>query len=242
MTSGRLDASLCIVIAIEGTGLGPSQRTLLERLKRLGTAALGDLEKDLGLARETVRDHLKALGAQGLVERAGLVREGPGRPQVLYRLSAQGERLFPRREGELLRELAGFLIEDGREELLAAFFDHRTAGKRERLRARVAGLDPDRRLREVAAILTEEGFLAEVSAAAGGGSPRLRLCHCPLREVVAVSHLPCRAELALVEELLGRSLVRETFIPDGASACTYALLDHSPEAETAGAAIPAGRR
>lgn len=227
--------------AIEGPGLGPSQRLLLERLKRLGTATLGDLEGDLGLARETVRDHLKALGAEGLVERAGLLREGPGRPQVLYRLSAQGERLFPRREGELLRELAGFLLEGGREDLLAAFFDRRAQGRRDRLRARVAGLDPERRLREVAAILTEEGFLAEITEP-GGGSPRLRLCHCPLREVVAVSHLPCRAELALVEELLGRSLVRETFIPDGASACTYALLDHSPEAATAGAAIPAGRR
>ena len=96
-------------------------------------------------------------------------------------------------------------------------------------------------MKTVAAILTEEGFLAEVTEP-GGGSPRLRLCHCPLREVVAVSHLPCRAELALVEELLGCRLERETFIPDGASACTYALLDRSPDVATAGAAIPAGRR
>lgn len=226
--------------AIEGPGLGTSQRILLERLKRLGTASLGELEGDLGLARETVRDHLKALGAEGLVERAGVRREGPGRPQVLYRLSAEGERLFPRREGELLRELAAFLIDDGREELLAGFFDRRAAAKRERLAARVAGLDPERRLREVAAILTEEGFLAEVAAPAGStaardaaGPPRLRLCHCPLREVVAVSHLPCRAELALIEELLGRRLARETFIPHGASACTYAVLDRAFDAPDA---------
>lgn len=218
--------------AIEGPGLGTSQRILLERLKRLGSAALGELEGDLGLARETVRDHLKALGAEGLVERAGVRREGPGRPQVLYRLSAEGERLFPRREGELLRELAGFLIDDGREELLAAFFERRAAGKRERLAARIAGLGPERRLREIAAILTEEGFLAEVAEPAAG-APRLRLCHCPLREVVAVSHLPCRAELALIEDLLGRRLERETFIPDGASACTYAVLDRAADASGA---------
>jgi predicted ArsR family transcriptional regulator len=225
------------VDAIEGPGLGSSQRTLLERLKRLGTASLGELEGDFGLARETVRDHLKALGAEGLVERAGVRREGPGRPQVLYRLSAEGERLFPRREGELLRELATFLIDDGREDLLAAFFERRAAGKRERLAARVAGLDPEPRLREVAAILTEEGFLAEAAGTAGtpgvAGPPRLRLCHCPLREVVAVSHLPCRAELALIEELLGRRLERQTFIPDGASACTYAVLERAGDASDA---------
>lgn len=226
--------------AIESPGLGSSRRTLLERLKRLGTATLGELEGDLGLARETVRDHLKALGADGLVERAGVRRDGPGRPQVLYRLSADGEGLFPRREGELLRELATFLVEDGREDLLASFFERRASAKRARLHARVAALDPERRLREVAAILTEEGFLAE-GVAEAGGPPRLRLCHCPLREVVAVSHLPCRAELALIEELLGRALERETFIPDGASACTYAVLDHarSTDPEPSPAASPA---
>lgn len=208
---------------ILGPGLGESQRTLLDLLKRRGEATLAELETGLDLARETLRDHLKALAAEGLVERAGLRRRGPGRPQVVYRLSSSGQELFPRREGRLLRELATFLLSRGHSELLQTFFEERVGRKRDELQRRVAGLEGVERFREVAKILSEEGFLAEVTEDGSGDRFHLRLCHCPLREIVAVSHLPCRAEMALVEELLGESLRRESFIPHGGSSCTYVL-------------------
>lgn len=205
-----------------GPGLGESQRAILELLKRRGKATLAELESGLELARETLRDHLKALAAAGLAQRAGVRREGPGRPQVVYRLGPRGEELFPHREGELLRELATFLLEQGNGQLLESFFDQRATGKRERLRRRVEGLHGMERLRQVAQALSEEGFVAEASEPAAGRL-RLRLCHCALREVVNVSQLPCRAEMALVEELLGAALTRESFMPDGDASCTYTL-------------------
>lgn len=204
-----------------GPGLGESQSAILQLLLRFGEATLSDLEAHLGLATETLRDHLKALAAKELVERAGLRREGPGRPHVLYRLSSSGTRLFPRREGELLQELVVFLQDTGNIRLLEAFFEARTRSKRERLAGRVAGLHGDDRFEEVARILSEEGFVAETESTSRG--PELRLCHCPLREIVAVSGLPCRAELQLVRELLGEELHRVSFIPDGDSACAYLI-------------------
>lgn len=203
------------------TGFGDSQSRLLRQVKRLGEATLAELEDEIGLARESLRDHCRALEAQGLVERAGVRRAGAGRPQVLYRLTERGEELFPRREGELLGELVRFLDENDREELLGRFFDERADRRRPALLRRVAGLSGDALLDEVAAILSEEGYLAE--PVGEGGEARLRLCHCPLRDLVAVSHLPCRAELALVEDLLGTSLARESFMPNGDSSCTYRL-------------------
>jgi predicted ArsR family transcriptional regulator len=207
---------------ILGTGLGESQRFILERLKRRGEVTLADLESEVTLARETLRSHLKSLAAQGLVERAGVVREGPGRPQVRYRLSEAGETLFPRREAVLLGELVRFLLEHGERDTLERFFAERVARKREALRLRVASLEGSERLREVARILSADGFMAEVEERATE-SPRLRLCHCPLRELVAVSHLPCRAEMELVGELVESPLRRESFMPDGDSSCTYSL-------------------
>lgn len=203
-------------------GLGASQRRLLDRLKRRGASTLTELERASGLARESVRDHLRSLAALGLVERSEVRRAGPGRPPLLFRLSARGESLFPRREGELLAELAAFLLAEGGEERLARFFAARAEARRGPLLARVAGLSGVERVREVARILDEEGFLAEVEELSGGaGACRLRLCHCPLAELVRVSRLPCRAELALVEELLGEAPRREEFIPEGATCCTY---------------------
>ncbi len=214
-----------------GPGLGASQRTLLELLKRRGEVTLAEVETGMEVARETVRSHLESLTAQHLIERAGVRRQGPGRPQVVYRLSAQGEALFPRREGEMLAELARYLLQSEHPELLEEFFAARTHLKRERLAQRMEGLEVGERLNEIARSLSTEGYLAE--AELKGGEPiRLRLCHCPLRELVAVTHLPCRAEMKLAEELLGRPLDRIQFMPDGDASCTYAVAS-SPQGDRA---------
>ncbi|MFB6241047.1 MAG: helix-turn-helix transcriptional regulator, partial [Gemmatimonadota bacterium] len=208
-------------------GLGDSQRRLLVELKRRGDATLYDVAGELELAAETVREHLNALTARGLVERTGRRRDGPGRPQIVYALSERGEALFPHREGALLRELASHLVESGREEVLEEFFGRRIGEQRRAAAERLDGLEGGERLREVAALLSEQGFMAEVVGDAADG-PRLRLCHCPLKELVAASRLPCRAEIEFVEELLGADLERESWMPEGDHACTYRLADEAP--------------
>lgn len=220
-------------------GFGDSQTDVLRIVKRLGEATIGELVASLELARETLRDHCRALAAQGLVERAGVRRSGAGRPQVVYRLTARGEELFPRREGELLADLARFLLVDGSEGHLERFFAERAERRRPALERRVAGLDEEARLREVAAILSEEGYLAEPVAGEPEAGSGLRLCHCPLRDLVAVSRLPCRAEMALVEHLLDTPLTRESFMPDGSPSCTYRL---APGPASASAAVGSGVR
>lgn len=206
---------------IASPGIGASQRALLEALKRRGESTLAELEGSVEVAAETVRSHLQALVAQGLVERSGLLRAGPGRPRIRYQLSEAGDALFPQRDRELLRELASFLLDSGHGALLEEFFTERLRRKRAEADARLAGVPESERLDAVAKLLSEEGFLAEVVTDAAGR--HLRLGHCPLRELVEVSRLPCRAEMALVGELLGQPLHRESFIPDGAPSCTYAV-------------------
>lgn len=202
-------------------GLPTSQRRVLELLKRGGPQTVGRLADRLGLAAETVRGHLKTLVGHDLVRRAGKRKEGPGRPEILYGLTGDGEDLFPRGEGRLLRELASYLTEHGHGEVLEDFFEDRLARQRETARQRVRGLEGRERLEEVAAILTEEGFMAEIVE--DGDAPRLRLCHCPLEEMVAVSRLPCGAEIAWIRELLGEELARESWMPEGDRTCTYAV-------------------
>lgn len=213
---------------IASPGIGASQRALLEALKRLGESTLAELVGSLGLASETTRSHLQTLGGQGLVERCGLLRSGPGRPRVRYRLTEAGEALFPRRDRELLRELATFLLDSGQGALLEGFFAERLGRKRAEAEAQLANVPADERLDAVAKLLCDDGFLAEVVTDESGR--HLRLCHCPLRGLVQVSRLPCRAEMELVGALLGETLQRESFIPDGAQSCTYAVgpqNDHS---------------
>ncbi|HVO34382.1 MAG TPA: helix-turn-helix domain-containing protein [Gemmatimonadales bacterium] len=196
-------------------GFGPTRRRLLETLKRRGTVTLHEVSAELGLSRETLREHVQALAAEGLVARAGTRRHGPGRPEVLYGVTPRADALFPQRESQVLADLAAQLLARGHGEELKRFFAQRAARRLRAGRARLSGLRGRRRLEEVARILSEEGYMAEVV------DGTLRLAHCPLMGVVAVTRLPCRAELGMVEALLGRRLRRIDYLPEGGSSCSY---------------------
>jgi len=200
-------------------GLGETQRNVLLALKEQGQSTVAELAGKMGLAPTTLRAHLQALAADGLVARRGSKHGKRGRPDVVFTLGPEGERLFPRQEGELLRELIRHLG-SRREQVLDEFFAARVAARRDRLLPRVEGLQGVERLREVARILSEEGFMARVGAGSDG-KPALHLGHCPIRGVVAETRVPCRYEEALLAELMGSPLTRTDYLPEGGVACTY---------------------
>jgi len=199
--------------------MGESQRSLLAQLKRRGAATVPVLAAALELNPETVRQHLRSLGALGLVRRVGRRVNGPGRPEVVFALTEQAEPLFPRREPELLRDLATHLIEAGEERLLRDFLKQSIAARRPAAMARVANLSGRRRIEEAARVLAELGFMAEVEYAEGAA--RLRLCHCPIRSLVDVTKAPCVVEGRLIADLLGQKSRRIGYLPDGDAACCY---------------------
>jgi len=201
-------------------GLGKSQRAILGLLKRRERSTIPELAADLGLNIETLRGHLKALVARKLVRRAGTrCAGGPGRPEVLYALAPEAEALFPRREGETLHDLAAHLVNSGRADVLREFFERRIGGRRAEALRRVRPLKGRARVEEVARIFSELGFMAVVED--DDDAPRLRLCHCPIRELVRATRIPCGAEIGLIQELLGEGLHRTTHIPAGDAACSY---------------------
>ena len=69
------------------------------------------------------------------------------------------------------------------------------------------GLEGAARWAEVARIFSEQGFMADAGTAPDG-TPELRLHHCPLRSTAEVTDVPCRAEVALAEALVGQPLRR----------------------------------
>lgn len=199
--------------------LNASQRTILDLLKYRGKQTIPGLAAALDLNVETVRGHVKGLVREELVRREGSVSDGPGRPEILYGLTADAERLFPRNEPEILRRLAGYLRRTDHQDLLDEFFDEWLAERRQEAMARVSHLEGDERLNEVATIMSELGFMALVERT--DGTSRLRLCHCPLRSLIEETRMPCRAEIGFVRELLGEELTRETYIPAGDASCSY---------------------
>ncbi len=160
----------------------------------------------------------RSQGTDWCAER-GSRRIGPGRPELVYGLTAKAESLFPRREGEVLRDLASHLVQTGHEGILREFFERRIGRRRAEALAMVQHLGGRERVEEVARIFSELGFMAVVEEHAG--TSHLRLCHCPIRDLVDASPIPCLAEGSLVRELLGGHPTRVSYIPAGDASCSY---------------------
>lgn len=205
--------------------LPPSHRALLDALKHRGRATVPELATDLDRNIETVREHLRTLTSQKLTRRDGTVQRGPGRPEVAFVLTDDAEALFPRREGEILHALGRYLVDHGQQDLLRTFFDEHVGMRRDAAVARVAHLAGPKRLTAVVQILEEMGFMPVLEGPRG--AQQLRLCHCPMRDLVDATDIPCRAEIGLLTELLGARPTRTGYIPDGANGCSYTLAEAS---------------
>ena len=214
-----------------GAYRGPRGQILVE-LKRTEPLAAKELAARLGLSLNAVRHHLKELEAEGVVE---YVREhrGVGAPAFAYRLSVQGQGLFPRRYQETLSLILDQVAErDGRGAAVAMLERHleRLA---ERLKAELAGLTPEQRMERITRMREDDGYMAEWHPA-GPGEAMLREHNCAIHAIAEQYPEICVAEKKLYEVLLGATVERRSHILGGCTACEYHMrFDTAPGAESA---------
>jgi predicted ArsR family transcriptional regulator len=235
MESASANTSRASTAPLFGPGLGETQRAILLLLKRLGPATQAEVGREVPFAPATLREHLRTLTAHGFVQRQGSRRGKRGRPEVVYALTRRGDALFPHGEAAVLRDLVVHLAEHGQLGLIEQFFSDRVAARRPAALARVRGLSGAARFTEVARILADEGFMARVDGTPA--EPTLRICHCPIRDLVDVTQAPCRYEQAWIAELLAQPLERVEYLPDGRPSCLYrgAVALQQPEFRSSGA-------
>ena len=201
---------------------------VLLELKRAQPLTAKHLAGKLGVSPNAVRHHLKELEADGLVT-YGREQHGVGAPTFAYRLSPQGEALFPRRYEETLTNLLDHLaLKQGREAAVSLFEDH-YADLTRRLQAELIGVSPERRLAAVARVMNEGGYMAETDASAGGF--RLAEHNCAIRAVAERYPEVCAVEAKFLQAVLAASVERTTHIVSGCNACEYAITFGAPAAE-----------
>jgi predicted ArsR family transcriptional regulator len=190
--------------------------TILAFLKTHGHASLGEIAAHLEVSKQGALRHLEALEAAGLATVASAPPHGRGRPENVYQLTAAAGEHFPDRHRELTGELVAFMSD----EQLKRFFELRTSRLEAEYATRLAGLDFEARVRELAKLATEHGHMAEVVELAEGGLA-IRHCNCPIQDVAARTGLPCVNEQQMYERLLGTPVTRSTWMAEAANDCTY---------------------
>ena len=169
-----------------------------------------------------VRQHLYELESEKFVS----VEERPvpiGRPAKHWHLTRAADKFFPDAYAELSVSLIDALDDAFGAEGLKRIVESRTARQETNYSQRISASAPvEKKLRELARIRTEEGYMAEVKPA-DKGSYLFVENHCPICVAATRCQGFCSAELGLFRKVLGRGVAveREEHIVSGARRCAY---------------------
>ena len=199
----------------------PARRQVLDRLKARGEASAAELAADLGLTVAAARQHLAGLERDGLAAHRTEVG-GRGRPAHRYVLTPAADALFPQRYGELAGEVLAHLDELD-PDLVPAVFERRRRRRVEHALARLEGRPFGARVRELARILDEDGYLADVERV-DPRTWRIVERNCAILDVARRYGLACSSELAFLREALpDADIERVGHLLAGAHGCAYVV-------------------
>ncbi len=201
-----------------------TRECIVHILKTRGQATVDELSQELGLTSVTIRHHLEILRGAGFIAPPQPVRrEGPGRPQYLYRLAEGAAALFPSNydllASELLKEMRAALSPDEIDRVV------------ERIAGRIAGqaeipqdVDFSAQLEAAVQFLNEQGYMASIENDEDGQT-LLHVHNCPYGRIVGNSCVPCLLGSYLLFMLLGRKFSKVEGKAGGDDHCVHVLSD-----------------
>lgn len=210
-----------------------TRKTILHFLKRRDEADAKAVAKFCGLTTMAVGRHLLKLKADGLIQTRS-ERRSRGRPAAVHSLTDDGDGQFPRDYAGLAIDVLSSLVQlDGQEKVRQVFRKRRTT-MQARYRSRTKGKKFEERVHEVADVLTECGYMAEVETL-GHEELLLTLCNCAIRDVAKRFPETCDEELCLIRSLAGGKVTRVSHLMAGDRHCSYRICAKSASRAARGA-------
>lgn len=197
---------------------------MLFQVKTRGPVSTAQLAQLLDMTPEAARQQVHKLLAAGLVVGQQEAAAGVGRPRQNWVLTEAGHRRFPDTHAQLSVQLIGSIRqlfgEAGLERLIAQREDEARAS----YRRACTGKTLSKRLEQLAAVRSAEGYMARVERQ-DDGAWLLAEDHCPICAAARSCQGFCRSELQLFQEIAGpgASVTREQHVLAGASRCVYRI-------------------
>ena len=198
---------------------GPRADIMVE-LKRRQPATAKQLAGVLGVSANAIRRHLKELEAEGLVVYAREQR-GTGAPTYAYRLSEDGDALFPKQYGQALTDVLSFIAQSNGREAVRQMFADRFRAHAEQLRSELADATLQQKVEAVVRLLSQQGYMAAWSEEAG--TVKLAQHNCAVRAAAEQFPEICAAEVDFLREILESEVRRDSYIPEGCNSCQYSI-------------------
>ena len=201
-----------------------TRQVLIDLLKKKGPQDAQTLASTLGISPMAVRQHLYEMKTERLVDYEE-DRRPRGRPAKMWSLTPEANDFYPNGHAQLvvslLQSMSKTFGEGGLDDLLKTRAREQIRDYKKRLSPKAALLT---RLKELARIRTDEGYMAEVEEC-GGGTYMLLENHCPICEAAAACQGLCAMELDVFRKVLGTRVTVERIdhIQQGARRCAYRI-------------------
>ncbi len=202
---------------------------LLVALRKEQPLTAKELGTRFGLTANAFRRHLKEFGDAGLVRFRRKVR-GVGAPEYAYSLTERGEELFPRFYARPLADALEVVRAEQGSAGVVRIFRRRWQAVVDAAKPVLATMPLAERARAVAAMLTENGYMAE-SESASPHAVLIRAHNCALRDIAQQFPEVCSAEAAFIEDVLGTAIERRSHMMHGCTSCEYAAHEAVPPSD-----------
>lgn len=201
---------------------GNAERILF-LLKTRGPATAATLARSLRITPMGARQHLARLAAEALVTHSD-ERLTVGRPKRHWRLTAKAEARFPDSHAQMTVEILAAARRAFGAKGLDRLITQRERDTLSRYKSAMRGVrNLAERVRRLAALRSEEGYMAECSRTADG-SLLLVENHCPVCAAARACQGLCRSELDIFRAVLpGATVQRSDHILAGARRCAYRI-------------------
>ncbi len=199
---------------------------ILHSIKSLSHPTVEELAEVAEVSPVTVRHHLNALLAEGVIEAAS-VRRKVGRPYYVYSLSEKGRELFPKRYVRLTNRL----LHEMKDRLPQAVIDDIFDGVVENVLADHRGefehLSPEERLDFLVELLAEEGFLSTWERTDTGW--RLVEYSCPYLSIAGAHAEVCTFDKKLMDGILQLPVQQDSCMLQGGECCQFTVIAAAAE-------------
>ena len=194
-------------------GFSEPKKKLLYYLKVMQQAGLEELANVMQISRMAVHKHITVLQKRGLVESTE-TRGHVGRPRMAYQLTSQSKTVFPKSYSAIAAHALDFIERNMGKEAVEKVLRERQGELFDQYYKRLRDLDFDKRVKELAKIRDEEGYMAESkkmtskassiddNASEQTGKHVLLEYNCPIIHIAEKHWEACSVETELFEKLL----------------------------------------
>jgi predicted ArsR family transcriptional regulator len=202
--------------------IGEPKKKLLYYLKVMQMAGLAELAEVMAISRMGVHKHLKMLQERGIVDSTE-VRKGVGRPRMQYQLTSQGKTLFPKSYSDIATSALNFIERNVGEQGVENFLRERQEQLYIKYRERLKDLGFDRKVKELARIRDQEGYIAESRKQHKSNDHILLEYNCPIIQIAEKHWEACSVETELFEKLLDADIKTTHRAAKGDQVCKFVI-------------------